>query len=234
MILKINLSSRVSLAVLLVPSAGSILFLSSCKAELRASADWAKQEEAGNSPVTTLERTLYNVAFFADYEDPDLFEDSKGLDDGFVLPASTKSGGFGFQGGLEFIAKGAKYDLSVGGGNIGLNYLEVPVYGIYKYALNKENKIYAGLGPYLAYGVGGKVNYGGTSMSSFGENAGGYKRFDAGPSFELGYQYKVFTLTFSYDLGVLNTAYPVQDLRAYNRSFSLNLGYRFGKIFDRK
>jgi len=188
----------------------AMTYLCSCVAEASASADWAKQKQAGNSPVTTEEKMNYNIHLFLERIYGDQQSGSGHLDNQVDIPSiSMDVGAFGVQGGLEFVGKGAKYNLSGSGGSIGLNYLEVPIYGLYKYALNQDNKIYAGI------------------ASSYGENNGGYKRWDAGLTFEAGYQYKPFTLTFSYDLGLLNVAYPSQDYSAHNHSFAINAGYRF-------
>ena len=203
--------------------------LSSCSAEIRASADWARQEEAGGSPVTTLERTLYNIGYF----DEDDFDN--GPNDSREA-ADTKGGApgyFGVQGGLEFIGKGANYDAVSGGGSTTLHYLEVPIYGMYNYSIAPGSKLFGGLGPYFAYGIGGKEKFASMSTPSFGESAGGYKRFDAGLAIQAGYKYKVASLSFNYDLGMTNVAYPVTDITAKNRSFSINIGSSLSALLGR-
>jgi hypothetical protein len=130
----------------------------------------------------------------------------------------------GLKYGLEFITKGAK---DPAGGSFSLNYLEVPLDALYHYPIGPGG-LYGGLGPYFAYGVGGKSG----TQNSFGENAGGYKRFDAGANFILGYKMDMgLSLDFSYDLGLVNASYPSQDISSHNRCFSINVGYQIGKFF---
>lgn len=215
--------------------ASAISFMS-CDFHIRASADWAKQKQAGNSSVTAQQINDFNVGVFVDGANN--LEMMTGMDrvssDDLASPAApAPTGKFSIEGGLEFIGKGAKYDLGGAEGKIHLNYLEVPVYATYNYPLG-PGRLYGGLGPYLAYGIGGKVEEGGFSAASFGENNGGYKRFDAGLGIEAGYQYKLFSFTLTYDLGLANVAYASQDFSAHNRSFAVNVGYSFGNPFDKK
>ena len=130
--------------------------------------------------------------------------------------------------GIEYISKGAKF--KTGGGSIGLNYLKVPIIPEYRFSAGPGN-ICAGVGPYFAYGIGGK-SFG---VSSFGENNGGYKRFDAGLSFLLAYKLNSGVgFGLSYDLGLANNTYPNQDVKSHNRCFSINLGYEVRRLFVKK
>jgi hypothetical protein len=123
------------------------------------------------------------------------------------------------------VTKGAKYPGN--GGNVDLNYLELPLCMQYHYVLGPGN-LYAGLGPYFAYGIGGKIG----GVSSYGDNNGGFKRFDIGPLFMIGYKLDMgLSLDFRYDLGLADIEYADQDVKGYTRSFGFNLGYQFGKLF---
>lgn len=214
---------------------GMAISFISCDFHIRASADWAKQKQAGNSAVTAQQINDFNVGVFVNSADN--LAAMSGLDrvssDDPASPAAAPAGKFGIEGGLQFIGKGAKYDLGGAEGKIHLNYLEAPIYATYTYPVG-PGRLYGGLGPYFAYGIGGKVEEGGFSASSFGVNNGGYKRFDAGLGIEAGYQYKLFSFTLTYDLGFVNVAYSGQDYTAHNRSFGVNVGYRFGNPFDKK
>jgi hypothetical protein len=126
--------------------------------------------------------------------------------------------------GLEYIGKGAKYKEF--DGSIKLNYIEIPIHLSY-YCKAGAGVFYGGLGPYFAYGIGGKSG----DESSFGKDAGGYKRFDAGLSFILGYRLKMgLSLDLGYDLGLANIAYPEMDVKSHNRCLSINLGYAIGRL----
>ncbi len=65
---------------------------------------------------------------------------------------------FYFQPGLLFSTKGAKIKTlsSDKDADLNLNYLELPLNLLYKAPLGKDN-VLLGFGPYLAYGLGGKL-----------------------------------------------------------------------------
>jgi len=130
----------------------------------------------------------------------------------------------GLKFGLEYIGKGAKFP----GGNesINLNYLEIPIDLLYHYPLG-PGSVRGGLGPYFAEGIGG-----GGANGVYGENAGGFKRFDAGLNFMVGYKFAMgVSLDIGYDLGLANIEYANQDVTGHNRCFSVNLGFQIGKLF---
>jgi hypothetical protein len=127
--------------------------------------------------------------------------------------------------GLQFIGKGYKSVNNVFNSTIKLNYLEIPVYAIYEHPVG-TGYLFGGAGPYFAYGIGGKVKSGNFSMSSFGENTGGYKRFDMGLGMLGGYRMaNGISIYLSYELGLANIAYSSQDFTAKNRAFGLNVSY---------
>jgi Outer membrane protein beta-barrel domain len=208
----------------------SAVLFSSCGAEIKASMDWADQAEAGGSAVTPIHKINANIGVYFDN-----VMALSGITSAEPFDAKEASGGrFGIGGGLEFIGKGAKYSAVNGGGSVGLNYLELPIYVTYHYPVSPDSKLFGGLGPYLAYGIGGKSKFGSFSTSSFGENNGGYKRFDAGLALEAGYKYKEASFSLSYDLGLANVAYASQDITAKNRSFGINIGYSLEALFGKK
>ena len=109
-------------------------------------------------------------------------------------------GNFRLRGGIEYIQKGAK--LKSESGSDGLNYLEIPITAQYR-SIIAQGYIHWGPGPYFAYGVGGKA----FGVSSFGENNGGYKCFDDGLNFLLGYKSAIgISLDFT-TISVLLTLY---------------------------
>jgi len=72
---------------------------------------------------------------------------------------------FYFQPGLQFSTKGAKNTVSAVSSTYKLSYVELPLNFVYK-ALVGNGYFMVGLGPYVAYGVGGKASYEGGSLSS--------------------------------------------------------------------
>jgi hypothetical protein len=122
--------------------------------------------------------------------------------------------------GLEFIQKNSKYE----GTKTKLNYLQVPVLAIYTYDLGDDRKVFGGLGPYFAYGLGGKIKGGGFSEKAFDKDLG-FKRFDAGLTLTAGYKInKKWSVRIAYDLGLANIQHESFD-KTKNRSFSVNIGY---------
>lgn len=142
--------------------------------------------------------------------------------DGY-LPAK-KDGHFALSNKLEFIKKGSSF----GGSHTHLNYLNIVEDVVYQYKMADNSNIMGGLGPYIGYGIGGKVTGGGFSESAFGGQ--GYKRFDAGLSLMGRYQLPS-TLYFGldYQFGLVNKS-PAPDFTSRNRSLSINVGYSLDKI----
>jgi len=91
--------------------------------------------------------------------------------------------------------------------------------------------IEGGLGPYFAYGIGGSRR----GISSFGENNGGFKRFDAGLNLQLGYKLdNGLSFRLAYDLGLANVEYADEDVKGHTRAFGINAGYQIGRLFGKK
>lgn len=217
-----------------------LALLGSCKATIKASNDWAKQKEAGGSAVSQSDRDFFNFAYWIEEfvdDKPSLPMKTNSAADRNNIYSDEKMGRantmkLSVGGELEFVGKGGKYPED--GGTVALNYLEVPIYGIGNYFLTDDSRVFVGLGPYFAYGIGGKVKSGNFETSSFGENNGGYKRFDAGLTFLGGYQFQKFSISLNYDLGLVNTAYASDDITSKGRSFGISLGYSLGTLFAKK
>jgi hypothetical protein len=127
---------------------------------------------------------------------------------------------FSVMSGLEFVQKNSKYE----GTKLKLNYLEVPILAIYNYDLGEDRKVYGGLGPYLAYGLGGKIKGSGFNEKAFDKDLG-FKRFDAGLTFTAGYKLnKKWGVRLAYDIGLANIEHESFD-KTKNRCISLNVGY---------
>lgn len=138
------------------------------------------------------------------------------------------------QAGLLFSAKGSKK----GSTNYQLNYVELPIYFLFKPQLGSD-RILLGLGPYLAYGVGGKVKTNGSSakINYAGEASAAdyyktFKPFDAGANFLAGYEFNNgLSFQINAQLGLTSISPKASFLPkqpAYkNTGFGLSLGYRF-------
>ncbi|SEL32674.1 Outer membrane protein beta-barrel domain-containing protein [Chitinophaga rupis] len=156
---------------------------------------------------------------------------------------------FSLQPGLFYSAKGTKLD--VPGPTVGqekvtatthLNYLELPVNFLYKHELG-PGKIFAGFGPYLAYGISGKikvssqyfvnreydVKFENKQQSPDSASVAYVKPFDAGANFIAGYEFKMgLVFSVNYSLGLTNTS-PYDNETEKNHYLGISVGYLLHK-----
>lgn len=235
---------RLSTPLTLFLFAGVCFVFTSCDIEHRteptklsaqASADYSKTRETGDSKLEYDPFAGVNVIVWTDIyilETPVFSYSNSGESDFF--PAKKKVESFvSLKTGLGYVAKGQKF--KTGDTKTRFNYIELPVYGLYHYPLGESGSIYAGLGPYFAYGIGGKVKSQGFSENTFGENNGGYKKFDAGLGFKVGYEFNAgLYMDISYELGLANIAYASTDVKSHMRNASLNVGYNLANLIHKK
>jgi len=169
---------------------------------------------------------LANISYSDDYIESSEVAISGSISTGMV-PAFHLGGVVEFDFG-NHIGLSTGLELNVKGGSLDLDgllfgepftataktrpmYLQVPM------ALHFRNKgFYAGVGPYLAFGIGGKtkvkVESGGetgsdTDAIEFGNNADdAFAPVDYGLRAELGYEFSNFRASASYNLGLANAA----------------------------
>lgn len=153
---------------------------------------------------------------------------------------------FYFQPGLLFSVKGAKNKTDLIEKTTKLNYLEMPLNLVYKGALG-SGFVLLGVGPYVAYGIGGKVETTGGAVSLDQDiefknelDAGDspttpyYKAFDAGGNIFAGYEMAngIF-LQLNAQLGLLKINPDDNRIIGSNKSsekntgFGISAGYRF-------
>jgi hypothetical protein len=156
---------------------------------------------------------------------------------------------FFFQPGLLFSTKGAKHKYSLLGTSYtdtyNLTYLEVPLNFVYKGSLG-GGFVMVGFGPYVAYGIGGKVKTKGGSSSQdrkikfknvveTGDDLTvPYSRaFDAGANIFAGYEMAsgLFAqLNTQFGMLKINSEYkifPDDKTSEKNTGFGISIGYRF-------
>jgi len=156
---------------------------------------------------------------------------------------------FYFQPGLLFSTKGAKNETTVLGTTITsttkLSYIEMPLNLVYK-ALLGSGYFTLGFGPYIGYGIGGKVlteggdlsldqkiNFQNVVETNEDLTEPYYKAFDVGGNIFAGYQMSngIFA-QFNTQLGLVNInpeykILPDDKSSVKNTGFGLSLGYRF-------
>ena len=119
-----------------------------------------------------------------------------------------------------------------------LSYLQLPILFTYKPQVGSGNLV-LGVGPYLAYGLGGKHKGGIGNLTgdlkAFDDESGPYKlkRFDAGAGIQVGYELpQGLYFGLNTDLGLVNVASETtldgQDFSWKNTSFGVSVGYKFG------
>jgi hypothetical protein len=150
---------------------------------------------------------------------------------------------FYFEPGLQFSTKGCKYDITTDiKGSTTLSYIEMPLNLIFRPQLGK-GYIIVGFGPYVAYGVKGKMKNLDTDdvtdiifQNKVAEDdpVGTYMRaLDAGANIFVGYELPMgLFLTLNSQLGLLNLAPEYEgesssEESLKNTGFGVSLGFRF-------
>ncbi len=147
--------------------------------------------------------------------------------------------GFYLQPGVLYSQKGTELEND---NQVKLNYIEVPVNFVYKPILG-TGRMLLGFGPYVGFGLGGKVKTGETEKDvSFEKTAnsstpsltyGVYKGMDAGANFLAGYELaRNLSFQVNAQLGLVNINPEFQganndESRWRNTGFGVSVGYRF-------
>ncbi|MDR6566319.1 outer membrane insertion C-terminal signal [Chitinophaga ginsengisegetis] len=132
--------------------------------------------------------------------------------------------------GLLYSGKGGKdKDTDV---KTTLSYLELPVHFMFKPEVG-TGRLVLSAGPYLAYGLGGKIKdtgFGDLDVYDDEATVLKQKRFDAGLGINVGYELPVgLYFGLNTDLGLINTADNTDNDRSFkNTSFGVSVGYKFG------
>ncbi|MBC7536036.1 MAG: PorT family protein [Ferruginibacter sp.] len=185
------------------------------------------------------------------YAGPELANEPKiGLLAGVV--AEVDFGKLSFRPELNFIQKGSKSGISGYDENkFSLSYLELPLNVVYKLELgSKGNKVFFGLGPAIAFGLGGKIkNTDGSTGAVYSrkvkfdgkkngtDDKAHFKALDLGANILGGFQMKsglfarvAFTYGFSnlYPEKTYNVSGTTYDQSYKNRGVNLSVGYMLG------
>lgn len=139
-----------------------------------------------------------------------------------------------FQPALMYVMKGGKYDLGQGYTQTQrLHYISLPLDLLYRPPMPYQSgSWYVGGGPYLAYGVSGKIsqdvsnNYSVDPFKNYGDGAA-LKRFDAGAHVQVGYEMSSgFNVGLNAAIGLLNIATEGNSQHSFhNTALGLTLGY---------
>jgi hypothetical protein len=155
------------------------------------------------------------------------------------IPVATD---FYVQPGVLFSTKGAK-DKDDDDIKINLSYIEVPINFVYKPTLG-TGKLILGIGPYVAFAVGGKVSDANgndkdiefeneISLTQYGTGTPYARRLDVGGNLLAGYEFSnKFPFQLNAQLGMVKinpkiTGISGDDSKWKNTGFGVSLGYRF-------
>ncbi|MDD2475260.1 MAG: porin family protein [Dysgonamonadaceae bacterium] len=152
----------------------------------------------------------------------------------------------GIQTGLFYSTKGAKISYEDEGNGmvdqayapktraganddvtINANYLQLPVHFAYKIDVAPGTKVALHAGPYVAYGIGGKINGQGEETNTFDKDYG-LKPFDAGLGLGVGAEFGKIIVDLGWDMGLINIMRDSEDddkLKTQNAYVSI--GYKF-------
>lgn len=213
-------------------------FASSCTTEKDIAAsldDFNLAYEGPSYPNTSYDDDAYFFNMFMDwlvglyfggyFGNDDVAEQTKGFSKMNVLVK------------LQFIKKGSQNKYTNDKAHTNLSYIEVPLYALYQAKLS-HGKIFGGIGPYLGYGVIGKIkstNNGQTSsVDAFTQR---FKRFDAGLATTAGYKTSQgLGFSLGYELGLANIAISLPGNapnKTKNRGFSFNISYDLDKLLKK-
>ena len=149
---------------------------------------------------------------------------------------------FYVQPGVLFTTKGAKSKVD-DDAKINLSYIEVPINFVYKPMLG-NGKLILGIGPYVAFAIGGKVSNGNgddtdvefeneISLVQYGSGTPYVRRLDAGGNLLAGYEFSSkLSVQLNAQLGMMKINPDINgisgdDTKWKNTGFGISLGYRF-------
>ncbi len=120
----------------------------------------------------------------------------------------------------------AGYGTSIADGAMKVNayYFEAPALVNYHFGLTDDIALIPYLGLSMRVGFAGKVKVGAEKGDTFGD--GGFNRFDMGVRAGIGVEWLRYSFRFGYDAGFINLS-DVSDITVRNKTFQLQLGYRF-------
>ena len=148
---------------------------------------------------------------------------------------------YSFRPGLSYSLERASAVVEGDRSSIHVSFIKLPLNVVY-HSSYKQNRVFFGAGPFLAYNLGGKYNWANTRVQSiaFGSDQGDYgrtyKKVDLGIGLLGGYQLnKQILLGAHFDFGLLNMIHMTEDpdeakkagIHTLNLSFTA--GYLFGK-----
>lgn len=167
----------------------------------------------------------WDAKFGMNFSNVTKYDDAKALP-GFQLGVGMDYGfseSWSLQSGLMISSKGYKVKDYA---KVRPIYLDIPILAAYKFNISDNTKFVINAGPYLAFGLGGKVKYDGIDESEkiFGDD--GWKRFDLGIQYGVGLELSDrYLINLTGQNGFISPADGEDNPK--NMTFSIGVGYRF-------
>lgn len=179
------------------------------------------------NPVTWNVKAGMNVSnFTSDYADPKVgFRVGGGMEYAFTDLLSI-------QPSLLFSTKGAKVDDI--NATINAMYLELPVNLAARFAISDDVNFVVGVGPYFAYGIGGKTKVNllkaaEVKTNTFGDDI--LKRFDFGLGASIAFEFGQFFVSADSQFGLTklngDKYLDITGSTPKNLNFNIGVGYKF-------
>lgn len=138
---------------------------------------------------------------------------------------------FGIQTGLFYTSKGAKQSAENNDNDAEVKvneaYLQIPVLASYRYYIKDDVRWEFNAGPYLAFGVGGKLKESWNNISTesdwFDDDI---SSFDMGVALGTGITVNKIYFGIQYEIGMYNMLKD-SETSLKNTNFSVNVGYNF-------
>jgi len=175
-----------------------------------------------------------------DPEDPDDTDARVGFQVGVDAKFDLPLTGLFLQSGLALTTKGFKADGNLSDSEsfevkANAMYLQLPIMAGYKVDAPGMGINFM-VGPYFAYGIGGKTKTtytdtefpedNGSSKEDTFDKDNGYKKFDMGLTGAVGVEISKFYVNLGYELGLSNIANKDSDDKVKNRNAFLTVGYK--------
>jgi hypothetical protein len=171
----------------------------------------------------------YDVGLTAEYQMSDLFY--------------LQSGAYFTTKGAVLKSEKASSDIKNWKNSVNLQYVQVPLLASFKLEMVTDTKLFVNMGPYFAYGIGGKTivknDYTDADTPSTKDEYNSFddsyfKKFDFGLMYGAGIEFEKFVYGIQFEFGLLNIAEKSNGLNPQintkgfkNKGVSFNIGYKF-------
>ena len=164
-----------------------------------------------------------------------------GFDVGFFADIPLNNKQYSFRPSITYSLERASAVIEGDKANVHVSFIKLPLDFVY-HSGGLQNRLSFGLGPYIAYNLGGKydwsetrvndVAFGSDSTTDFGRT---YKRLDVGLELFGSYQFnKQIVFSAKFDYGLLNMVHTTEDpdeqsmAKIHTLCFGIAIGYLFG------